>query len=119
MNKSDIKLVLIIALLCILLLFFMNKNKTSGAVAEVYYEDKKILTLDLNINKTYTVEGAMGEVVIDVKDKKVGVIKENSKNHICSREGYTNSSTKPIICLPNKVVIKVVDNNSDIDGVVK
>ena len=91
--------------------------KENGNTAFVYYEDKIILTIDLNINKEYVVQGLLGDVVIEVKDKNIRVKEESSPKHLCSLQGYTDSSSKPIICLPNKIVIKV-GGGDDIDGVV-
>lgn len=117
MNKNDLKLIIIIGIIILLSFIVIRVNKKEGNTALVYYEDKVIMTLDLNINKEYTVEGYLGDVIIEVKDKKVRVKEEVSPKHLCSKEEYTSSSLKPIICLPNKIVIKVVDNE-EIDGVV-
>lgn len=117
MNKNDIKLIIIIGIIILLLFIVIRVNKKDGNTALVYYEDRVIMTLDLNINKEYTVKGYLGNVVIEVKDKKVRVKDEVSPKHLCSKEGYTDSSLKPIICLPNKIIIKIV-NNEEIDGVV-
>ena len=81
------------------------------------FKDDLVLSADLSIDNTYIVEGLLGNVVIEIKDKKVRVVKENSPKNICSKEGYISDSTKPLICLPNKVVIKIVQS-SDMDGVV-
>lgn len=117
MNKNDLKLILIILIIIVITYTLTSINKKDGILAEVYYEDKIIMKIDMNINKEYTVSGFLGEVVIEVKDKMVRVKEENSPKHLCSKEGFTNDSLKPIICLPNKIVIKVV-SNSDMDGVV-
>ena len=69
------------------------------------------------VNGLYYAEQKTGKNVFEVKDKKVRVVKENSPKNICSKEGYISDSTKPLICLPNKVVIKIVQS-SDMDGVV-
>ena len=114
MNKNDIKFIIIIGAVFII---FININKEEGNAIEVYYEDKLILSADLNVNDVYTVDGKLGDVVIGVKDRKVRVLKENSPRNICSREGYISDSSKPLICLPNKIIIKIVDS-SEIDGVV-
>ena len=118
MNKSDIKLIIIILLIIGITFIFINTNKSKGNTVEVYYDNKLVLEKDLNTNNTYVVEGYLGEVEIEVKDKKVRVVKENSPRHICSREGYIDNSSKPLICLPNKIVIKITDKESNIDGVV-
>ena len=117
MNKNDIKLIIVILVIVGILILIINLNKKDGDTVEVYYKDDLVLSGDLSINNTYTVEGLLGNVVIEVKDKKVRVVKENSPKNICSKEGYISDSTKPLICLPNKVVIKIVQS-SDMDGVV-
>ena len=117
MNKNDIKLIIFIIIIGFVCIFLINFNKEEGNAIEVYYEDKLILSADLNIDNVYTVDGKLGDVVIEVKDRKVRVLKENSPRNICSREGYISDSSKPLICLPNKIIIKIVDS-SEIDGVV-
>lgn len=117
MNKSDLKLILIILIIIGITYALTSINKKGGDIAEVYYEDKLIKTIDLNTDKEYRARGLLGDIVIEVKDKKVRVKEENSPKHLCSKEGYTNDSSKPIICLPNKIVIKVVSDSS-VDGVV-
>lgn len=114
MNKSDVKLILIVALIAIISLIIINITKKEGKTAIVYYEDKKVLTIDLNNSGTYEVDGYLGKVVMEVNNQKIRVVEENSPKHLCSIEGYSNS--KPIICLPNKIVIKITNN--EIDGVV-
>ena len=118
MNKDDIKLIGIILVIIIIIFILINTNKSKGNIVEVYYDNKLILEKDLNIDNTYIVEGYLGEVEIEVKERKVRVIKENSPRHICSREGYISDSSKPLICLPNKIVIKIIAKENDIDGVV-
>ncbi len=117
MNKNDIKLIIVILVIVGFLILIIKLNKKEGDTVEVYYKDDLVLSADLSIDNTYTVEGLLGDVVIEVKDKKVRVVKENSPKNICSKEGYIGDSTKPLVCLPNKVVIKIVQS-SDMDGVV-
>lgn len=117
MNKSDIKLVVILVCVVFLIFVFVNINKKEGSVAEVYYEDKLILSIDLNIDGEYVVEGELGDVVLEVNDNKIRVKSENSPKNICSKEGYISDSSKTLICLPNKIIVKIV-GDSEIDGVV-
>lgn len=115
MNKNDIKLVLI--LLFIILAFFTYKsiNNSKDKIAKVYYNDKLIKTISLNEDNIYTVEGYNGEVVIEVKNNKIRVIEETSEKNLCSKQGYGDV----IVCLPNKIVIKVENDDEKLDGVVK
>lgn len=117
MNKSDIKLVGILFSIIVIFLLVINFTKEEGNTAIVYYEDKEILKIDLNIDSEYTVDGELGDVVIEVKKKKVRVKKENSPKNICSKEGYIGDSSRTLVCLPNKIIIKIV-GETEIDGVV-
>ncbi len=112
MNKSDIKLILIIFLFSFLIYIIFNSNNSSKAY--VYFNNDKILTIDLNKNEIYSVMGLNGEVQIEVKNNKLRVIKEESPLHLCSSEGFKNKGS--IVCLPNKIVITF--DSDELDAIV-
>lgn len=119
MNKNDIKLTTILFMIILISIAIINLTKTKGDTAIVYYEDKEILKIDMNIDKEYTVKGYLGDVKIEVKDNKLRVLEEISPNHICSKEGYITDSTKSLVCLPNKIIIKITNaKEENIDGVI-
>ena len=120
MNKNDFKLIIILLIIVFLFSigFKLFENKDSKR-AIVYYEDNIILTIDLNINKEYQVDGYKGKVNIVVKDGKIKVDSENSPLHLCSNQGYISSSYETIVCLPNKITIKIEDLNNTLDTIVK
>ena len=117
MNKSDIKLLVILSIVIVSIFIIINITKKEGTIAEIYYEDKLVLTIDLNIDKEYIVDGLLGDVLLEVKNKQIRVKEENSPKHICSREGFIGDSSRTLICLPNKIIVKIV-GESNIDGVV-
>ena len=117
MNRSDIKLIGILSVVISLIFIFINVTKKDGSVAEVYYEDKLLLSIDLNIDGEYVVDGELGDVVLEVMDNMIRVKSENSPRNICSKEGFVGDSSRSLICLPNKIIVKVVGEN-DLDGVV-
>lgn len=121
MNRSDLKLLFIVVLLCsfsLLILFLNQSNAPKKAL--VYYENKLILTIDLEKKERtlYEVDGSLGKVTIEAQNGKIRVIDENSPNHICSKQGYIEQSYQVLVCLPNKVVIKI-EEQTEIDTVVK
>lgn len=118
MNKSDVKLIVLLLIVIGVIFIFIGVTKEDGSMAEVYYEDKKILTIDLNIDNEYIVDGELGDVVLEIKNRKIRVKEENSPKHICSKEGFIGDSSRTLICLPNKIIIKIVGNN-ELDGVVR
>ena len=105
MNKYDYIVISIVIIISILLLVIININNNNYAY--VYYDNNLIKTIDLKKDNEYKVNGYNGEVIINVKDNKLKVIKEDSPLHICSKSNYTNSGI--IACLPNKIIIKFND----------
>lgn len=61
----------------------------------------------------YVLNGRRQEVVIkyDFNEKSVQIIKEQSPNNICSREG--KSTGKPLICLPNRIRVEFKSTDED------
>lgn len=118
MNKNDIKLIVVVFVVVILSIILLNIFKKNGSFAKVYYEDDLILTIDLSKDNNYKVDGYNGEVLIEVKDNKIRVEKENSPKHLCSKQGFIDSTMQTIVCLPNKIIIEI-EGNKELDGVVK
>lgn len=122
MNKADKILIISLFILSIFLYlpflckFISTKDDIKQVV--VRYQDQEILRADLNIDKTYTVEGTLGKVQIEVKDGKVRVEKETSPYHYCSIQGWV-SGIEPIVCLPNHIVVQIESSNEEIDTVIQ
>lgn len=112
MNKNDIKLIIVI-LFFIILLFSLTLIRKKANIANVYYENKLILEIDLSINKTYEVSGDNGKVVIEVLNNQIRVVEENSPYQICSKQGFVSKSGESIICLPNKIIIELPSDELD------
>lgn len=121
MNKSDFKLIslLLVVIIFIFGLFLLFRNNSSKN-ALVYYEDELVLKIDLSLKgeHEYKVVGYNGEMVIKTMNNKIKVEEENSPLHLCSKQGWIENSYEVIVCLPNKVVIKIQDKE-EIDTVVK
>ena len=123
MNKSDIKLIIIILLIAITVLFvtaIIDKNNSKEAF--VYYDNNLVLTIDLNESeeKIYIVDGFNGEVKIIAGNGKIKVDEEESPLHLCSKQGFIEESYESIVCLPNKIVIKISSKKKkDLDTILR
>ena len=126
LNKFDILYIFFIAFLSFFLIFFgIFFVKKTGNRAIVKYNNVEIMAIELNKNQIVTLEKRqypllLDDMIIEVRDKKIAVIKEKSPYNYCSMAGFTNESTRPIICQPNKVVILIENieniNKRDIDA---
>lgn len=122
MNRYDFILISVILFLCLLFLgiTYINGEKDAN-VAYVYYDNKLIKTIDLRIDETkeYIVKGYNGDVVIETKKNQIRVKEEKSPLNLCSKQGFISSSLETIVCLPNKVIIKIESSNDELDAVVR
>lgn len=117
MNRYD-KALMIFILTTSLVMYagmewFVRSTTSDQVVAVVYSYDKEILRIDLSVDKTYTVQGALGDVVIEVAGGKVRVEKETSPYHLCSIQGWVQYANIPIVCLPNHIVIMIKNGTID------
>ncbi len=76
--------------------------------ATVYYNDKELLNIPLNKDAKYTVAGYLGDVVIEVNNKRIRVAEEISPLNYCSIQGWVSKTNVPIVCLPNKIMIIIL-----------
>lgn len=121
MNKNDLKLIIVVVLIAsTFLAFFKLFESGKSKKAIVYFENKVVLTIDLEDKRKreYEVEGYNGKVTIESFNGKVKVNEEKSPLHLCSKQGYISSSYETIVCLPNKITIKI-ETNDDLDTVIK
>lgn len=113
MNKNDKLLIIIMVpvLLITLLILKVTAVKTNK-VANVYYENEIVLKIDLSKEEQeYVVKGYNGDVKISAGNGKIKVLSETSDKHLCSKQGYIKESYETIVCLPNKIVIKITSDD--------
>lgn len=93
--------------------FFLNRN-TAGLYAEISVGGVVVSTLPLDKNTDFdTGEG----VLIRVADGKVYVAESDCPDKLCVRQGKIEKPGQMIVCLPNRVVVKIVSENSRNEGV--
>lgn len=113
MNKSDIKLVVFLLIISIIGIICFKLFSKKGDVAYIYHDGNLVLTIDLGIDNDYVVNGDLGDVFIVVLGGKIKVEDETSPLHLCSLQGFIDSGSESIVCLPNKVVINIGNNLYD------
>jgi len=116
-NKYDV-FIYILSFILIMALLIISNVITSKAEGEIKYaivtiegKQKYKLNMDEDVEIVLTKEkypSLLGEMIIEIKDGKVRVKKEESPLHYCSMQGWVDSVAKPIVCLPNSVVVTIM-----------
>ncbi|MBP6126090.1 MAG: NusG domain II-containing protein [Leptotrichiaceae bacterium] len=118
-NKYDIIYIFVAILISFSLLIsskYYFKNSSKRAI--VKYNNKEIMALNLKENKIIILKKdkyplLLGDMHIEVRNGKIGVTKEKSPNHYCSKIGFVSEVTKPIICQPNKVIVLIENKKNE------
>ena len=77
MKKGDKILIVCIMIVAVVLCVPLFFSKNENVYASVYVKEKQVLRIDLSKDKTYVVNGKLGKVHIEVKQKKVRGKMEN------------------------------------------
>lgn len=54
---------------------------------------------------------------VKIKDSEVYISEPTCKDKLCERMGKISKSYQSIICLPNKVIIKIIAKTAELDGI--
>jgi hypothetical protein len=86
-------------------------EKGSLAIVEVNgHEVRRVSMGDSQAARTFTVEGWQGSSTFEVKGGRVRMTKSACRDKICIGMGWMDTSGRSIICLPNRVVIRITGN---------
>lgn len=115
MKKYDVYL--IVGLILISLSFFLfNFLKTqSGDYAVIYVNNAEFKRLPLDTDTSIDIDG---KNTVTVKDGKVFMEYANCPDKLCVHQEPLNKSGRDIVCLPNRVTIRVI-GEKEVDGVVR
>lgn len=125
-HKKDILIICIFIIIAITFFIFNYITSGDGGRVVIYVEGEVYKTVPIEENKTYIIENDGRENVVEVKDGCVKMKSASCDNQVCVEHKKISRDNESIICLPNKVVVKVaggkmkdVGNSDDIDAVVK
>ena len=93
-------------------------EKPVGIWVGIVNSGKVVKWFDSGIDAEYVVKGNVGEVHVEVKDKKWHVREADCPNQLCVKMGWADeNSIIPITCLPNDVFIGSANLLSEYVGV--
>lgn len=91
---------------------------SGGDKVVVTVGDKVYGTYDLSKDQTIVVKQNGHTNNITIKSGTVSMEYSDCKNQVCVETGKIHDGTKPIVCLPNKVMVHIEnDNGGEIDAV--
>ncbi|MCI8538651.1 MAG: NusG domain II-containing protein [Oscillospiraceae bacterium] len=110
------------ALLAVLGTFWLSRSAGGGTVANVYQDGVLVWSIDLSEVREaeeLTIEGPAGGNTVQAEPGRIRVSGAGCPDQICVGQGWLSGGVTPIVCLPNRLVIRLEEgeNELDLDGV--
>ena len=118
-NRIWIIVFSVVALLCLAIWLFISNAFSQSMIVGIYKDGSLVEKIDLNSvtgEREITLSGDFGDNVILVSNGRIEMKSADSPDKLCVKHGELKSSSSPIVCLPNKVVIKFEENTDGADA---
>lgn len=114
-NRIWIVVFSFVAVLCLALWLFISSVSSQSMIVGIYKDGSLVEKIDLTVvtgEREITLSGEYGDNVILVSNGHIKMKSADCPDKLCVNHGELKSSSSPIVCLPNKVVIKF-ENSTD------
>ena len=117
--KSDAILIALLLSVSLIAFIALNLygNASKGDYVEIYVDNNIFGRYDINKNKTIIIKEYS---TVEIINCAVYMKESNCNDKICEKTGYISKVNESIICLPQRIVIRIVSetkSNTSIDGI--
>ncbi|MFI3141806.1 MAG: NusG domain II-containing protein [Clostridia bacterium] len=111
--KGDIIIVASICVLAVVTLLFMLPESYDKTSVEIYLDGELIETVELSeaVYETIEIEDE-AQNIIEIDGLQVRIIESTCYDHVCENTGYISKAGEVIVCMPNKLLVKIVGEES-------
>lgn len=108
-KTADLLLIGGLLVVAAVLFLVLSQWSADGRAVEVQVDGVTVATLPLDIDTTFVIDGADGgHNTLVIADGKATVTEATCPDGVCVRHRAIDRAGQSIICLPNKVVVRVV-----------
>lgn len=79
-----------------------------GGTVLIEVDGRTVYKLSLGESEKVTLDGIRGKFTVESREGRVAMINADCPNHICMRTGWRSRSGEMIVCVPNKVVVRIL-----------
>jgi len=113
LTLPDKILLLLLSTATIASYFLVEIGSDPGSTVLVEVDGQAVYRADLHRESSFVVQGARGELAIEVRNGSVSVTRADCPNHICVRMGRKSRNGDIIVCVPNKTIIHIGGGTAD------
>ena len=94
-------------------LFYHSPRETAGSV-EIYQNGKLLYTLNLYEDQAVTVSGDYENIIV-IENGTVHISSSTCPGQVCVHMGSISTSGQSLICLPNRLEVRLSGESDDVD----
>lgn len=116
-HRNDIILAAVLLFAALAAFALIQLTKKSGGYAVVVQEGKEIASYPLSEDISVTFQSSNGGYnTLEIKDGKADVTEADCPDKLCVNQHSISFNGETIVCLPNKLVVKIVSGEeADVD----
>lgn len=89
---------------------YMLNSKEADKI-EIYVDNKLYKTYSINSNEEINIKTENGYNVVKIHDYGVEITEASCPDKVCIDSGFITKPSESIVCLPNKINIKIIGIN--------
>lgn len=114
MKRFDLYLASAMVVIALVWFLFNNFLSDTAETINIYRDNVLIESYSLNEDGEYVINDLNEELMrISVKNGIVDVVYANCKDKLCEHQLAISKNNETIVCLPNKIVVRVEDKKTD------
>jgi hypothetical protein len=112
-RKADIILAIALIIVGSISSFAISQSNVTGNQVTVQVNGKTYGTYSLSNDQDIEITQGKKTNTVHIKDGKVSMSEASCHNQVCVKHKSINTTGESIICLPNKVIIKIQGTGGD------
>lgn len=119
-RKADIVLLILLVIIGLASTVFVTASKSGGDTVLIEKNGELFGTYSLFENKEINVpafDSVGTDLQVSIKDGSVRVTESGCANQICVKHSAINQAGESIICLPNRVIVKIEGEGGGYDAI--
>lgn len=117
-NKTDLLFMGVLCILALILLLVVSLSSPKGTTAQIYLHNVCVMTCDLTEDSIFQID-QVPEVTFQIQDGKIRFLSSDCPDQVCVRTGFISLAGQTAVCLPHRLVIRIIsDSPSDLDVII-
>lgn len=120
LNRKELTIIVILLIISISG-YLLSRINNQGSQVQIEIAQKLYGNYDLSKEQEIKIIDEKGDLILTcvIKNNSIKVATSNCPDKICIDDGSIGLTGQTIVCLPNQVVIRIIGDDNNIDGVLQ